>query len=94
MSYRVNCILCSCITIDTFLGFSPGGIPHLPHAEFFPDGISPSAMCYLTNQWIAYNMLIDFIDAQALSKAIYITSFYMCLLAAHVKSLQSKQQSL
>ncbi len=48
-------------------------------------------MCYLTNQWIAYNLPINLIDAQALSGAIYITSFYMYPLASHVKSLQSIQ---
>ncbi len=51
-------------------------------------------MCYLTNQWIAYNLLIDLTDAQALSEAIYSNSFYMCLSAAHVKSLQSMQLTL
>ncbi len=30
-SYSVRCILCSCVTIDTFLQFSLGGIPHLPY---------------------------------------------------------------
>ncbi len=41
-------------TIDTFLGISP-----------VCD--SPSDMCYLANQWIAYNRPIYLIDAHALS---------------------------
>ncbi len=44
-------------------------------------------MCYLSNQRIAYNLPVDLIDAHALGEAIYITSFYMCLLAVHAKSL-------
>ncbi len=52
----------------------------------FPWWDSPSAMCYLTNQCIAYNMSID---NQALSVAIYITTLYMCLLAVHIRSQQS-----
>ncbi len=51
-------------------------------------------MCYLANQRINYNLQIDLIDVQALGVAIYITSFYMCLLVAHVKSLQSIQLTL
>ncbi len=35
-----------------------------------------------------YNLPLNLIDAQVLSEAIYITSAYMCLLAAHVKNLQ------
>ncbi len=30
-SYRVSCILCSCVTIDIFLAVSPGGIPQLEY---------------------------------------------------------------
>ncbi len=44
----------------------------------------PSAMCYFSNQCITYNLAIHIIVAQALSEAIYITSFYMCLLAAYI----------
>ncbi len=41
-------------------------------------------LCNLTNQWISYNLPTDLIDSQMLSVAIYITSFYMFLLAAQV----------
>ncbi len=37
----------------------------------FPVWDCQFAMCYLTNLWIAYNLLISLIDAQALSEAIY-----------------------
>ncbi len=54
VSYRI-----SCDSIDTFLGFR-----HPPWVG------SPSAMCYMTNQWITYNLPIDLIDAQAFSEAM------------------------
>ncbi len=74
----VSCILCSCVTIDTFLGISPGEILHL--------------LCViLTNQWIVHNLSIDLIIKQALSVVIYITSFYM---GAYIKNLQSIQQTM
>ncbi len=38
--------------------------------------------------------IVDLIDVQALSEAMYISSFYMGLLAAHVKSLQSIQLTM
>ncbi len=50
-------------------------------------------MCYLTNQWITYNLPINIINAQALTEAIYITFFYMYVLAAHVKNLYSSIQN-
>ncbi len=60
--YRVSCILCR--------------LWHNWHlSEVFSGWDSPSAMCYLTNQWIVYNLPIDLIDAQALSKAI-LTPFW------------------
>ncbi len=55
VSYRVNCVLCSCVTLTPFLGF--------------PRWDSLAAMCYLTNQWITDDLPIDLINAQALSEA-------------------------
>ncbi len=72
LSNMVICILCSCVTIDTFLGVSLDVIPHLP---FF----------FLTNLWIIYNLHIYLLNWW---KGIYNTSFYMSLLAAHVQNLQ------
>ncbi len=47
-------------------------------------------MCYLTNKWIAFNLpinVVDYVNAQVLSNAISMTSFYMCVLDAYVKNL-------
>ncbi len=44
---------------------------------------SPSAMCYLTNQWIAYKLPIDLNDAHTLSEAICITPF-ICVYWLHM----------
>ncbi len=43
-SYRGSSILCSCVTIDKFLWFSLGQIPHL-------------FVWYSTKKWIAHNLL-------------------------------------
>ncbi len=62
----------------------------------YPGWDSSSAMCYFTNQWITYNLLLDLINMQLLSEIVYIVriltylwgvliSLYMCLLTAHVK---------
>ncbi len=79
--YRVSCILCSSEQLTPFWGFPLGWD-------------SPSDMCYLMNQWITYNLPIDLLDGQVVSKAIYSTSFYICLLAANVKNLQHIQNTL
>ncbi len=76
VSYTVSCVLCSCVTIDTFLGFSLVGFLHLP-----------CVICPMSE--LLYNLPVDLIEAQVLSGAILIISFYMCLLTSNVKSLQS-----
>ncbi len=64
-TYQVtgSAVFYSCVTIDTFLGFSLGGIPHL------------TCVIWPKNQ------------------AIYMTSFYMCLLGASVTRLQFSTQN-
>ncbi len=79
-SHSLGCALCLCRWTATMQSELQGqlyilqAVTQLTDFWVSPLWDSPSATCYLTNQWIPYNLPIDLINAQILSEAILTSS--------------------